>query len=746
MRVTTLLPLFVLACLSAANAKDVARSNGARPNDEEHFVTPRGDAAGCDINVNPGVVLKAGEKVNLTWTMRNAERATIGHDGKVIAVQRGSVTVIDSPAHTTTYTMSVAGAHGTATCQVSVAVPERTQPAHWPPTALASMPADYLGRARASLAAGITGARLVSDQRWTLYAIPSLLFEQDVDAINKYFAETWRFQAHPVVGLGLFSLETIRLYGLFNGTSGSFPGRLRKEAQRRIEEELYNVVSQTKYNDHRFAADLSNVWTLRSSENHSLASRSSFLLVSQFLKNSPEFANRSFEDGRTPAQHYAVWREYWSRLMDERARRGLYIEVGSPTYEDDSRKAIQNIRDFSEDPILRQKAEMLLDLTYALIAQESLANGVRGGAKSRVYSFREPAWQGGEDRSFNLIFNPPGFTPLYAPQQATSTYFPPPVVLRLGRDPAARGTYSIAQRVPGVGVTDGKDTSIDPSRSVFRYSFVTPSYILGSFALVPDQPYAAMSAQNRWQGVVFNGDLGARIAPQITRLNKMGLPEQEQRVANGFVSVQDRNVLITQRSNLQPGYRSRTDIYFSGTLDLLEEEGGWIFVREGDAYGAVRVVSPGNDVYRWLDPVRKHQSPDKERRFVVLADPDSPIVFVASQASDYGSDFAKFKSSLKAQVVRREGATITFAGVTFFGPKRGGLGGYAFDSLDTKTFDSPFVRSPWASGIIYIREGEESLLLDMSVAEKPVKRIGPVLTSDFPSGMGEARPIVFQAK
>ena len=300
--------------------------------------------------------------------------------------------------------------------------------------------------------------------------------------------------------------------------------------------------------------------------------------------------------------------------------------------------------------------------------------------------------------------------------------------------------------MPGVGVTDGKDTSIDPSRSVFRYSFVTPSYILGSFALVPDQPYAAMSAQNRWQGVVFNGDLGARIAPQITRLNKMGLPEQEQRVANGFVSVQDRNVLITQRSNLQPGYRSRTDIYFSGTLDLLEEEGGWIFVREGDAYGAVRVVSPGNDVYRWLDPVRKHQSPDKERRFVVLADPDSPIVFVASQASDYGSDFAKFKSSLKAQVVRREGATITFAGVTFFGPKRGGLGGYAFDSLDTKTFDSPFVRSPWASGIIYIREGEESLLLDMSVAEKPVKRIGPVLTSDFPSGMGEARPIVFQAK
>jgi len=217
-------------------------------------------------------------------------------------------------------------------------------------------------------------------------------------------------------------------------------------------------------------------------------------------------------------------------------------------------------------------------------------------------------------------------------------------------------------------------------------------------------------------------------------------------VANGFASIQDRNVLITQRSNFQTGYRARTDIYFSGTLDLLEEEGGWIFVKEGEAYGAVRVVSPGNDAYRWLDPVRKHKSADKESRFVVLADPDSPIVFVASQASDYGSDFGKFKSSLKAQVVRREGAALEFAGLTFFGPKRGGLGGYAFDSPDQRTFDSPFVRSPWASGIIYIREGEERLLLDLSVAEKPVKRIDPALTANFPSGTGEARPIVFQAR
>ncbi len=608
------------------------------------------------------------------------------------------------------------------------------------------MPPDYLERARASLAAGITGAVLTTDQQWVWYAIPSLLFEQDVEAINRYFAHTWRFERNPIVGLGLFSLDVVRLYGLFNERSGSYPGRLGREAQRNLEEEFYKIASRTLYNDYDVASDLRNVWNLRGSENHSFSSRSSFLLVSQFLKNNPEFANRVFEDGRTPAEHYVAWRDYWSKLMDDRAKRGMYVEVGSPTYEQYSRRAIQNIRDFSEDPVLRQKAEVLLDLGYALIAQETLANGVRGGAKSRVYSFQDPAWLGGEDRSFNLIFGPIGYLPLYAPQQATSSYFPPPVVLSLGKNPAARGRYGIAQRVPGVGITKERDTMLDPDKSVYRYGFVTPSYILGSFALDPDLPYTVMSAQNRWQGIVFNGDRAARIAPQITRLDKSGALDQEQRVANGFASVQDRNVLIAQRSGHRANYRSRTDIYFSSTLDLLEEDGDWIFVKEGDAYCAVRVVHEGIDSYRWLDPVHKNRSASRENRFVVLTNPDSPIIIVAGEPRDYDNDFARFKSAIKAQSVGRDGTAIQFAGLTFYGAKKAGAGGYDFASSDPKAYDSPFISSSWLSGIIYIREREQGLLLDLSVPEHPVKRIDPTLTPSFPPGRGDAPPIVFQSR
>lgn len=740
MRAGALLTFIVLAGVSTAHAQDVSR-----PNQEKQSIVRGGGPAACDIAVQPPVV-KAGQEVSLTWATQNADSATIIHDGKVIEVDGGKKSHTERPSRTTTYTMFATGPRSVATCQVSVAVLERTQPAHWPPPFMASMPADYLDRARASLENGIVSTKLASDRDWTNYAIASLLFEQDVERINQYFADVWPFQSQPKRDFGLFSLEEVRLYGLFNARSGVIPGRLGREAQHNLEEQFYKVASLKKL---RYPVDLTNVWRLQNSENHSLVAWSSHLLASQFLKNSPDFANRAFEDGRTPAQHYEDWRDFWSRLMDERAKRGMYVEVGSPTYEKYTRGAFQNIRDFSEDAVLRQKAEMLLDLTYALIAQETLDNGVRGGAKSRTYSFRGSFRQGGDDRNYNLIFNPAGARPLSAPQ-ATSSYFPPPVVLRLGREPEARGIYSVVQRGPGVGVTErsGGNTIIDPDKSVVRYSFVTPSYIIGSFVNNPDQPYVLISSHERWQGVVFKGDLGARIAPQVTRLTQSGAVDREQRVANGFASVQDRNVLITQRSNyMAPAfdkteYRSRTDVYFSNTLDQLEEEAGWIFVREGDAYGAVHVVNKGKDAYRWADPAHKNKGPD--RHFITLADPDAPIVIVASEASDYGSDFEKFKSSMKAQAVQHDGTKTTFAGVTFLGPKRVSGGVFAF--LKGRTFDSPFIRSSWGSGIIYLRQGQEGLLLDMSTPDKPVKRIDPPLTSDFPGGVGEAKPIVLQGR
>ena len=82
-----------------------------------------------------------------------------------------------------------------------------------------------------------------------------------------------------------------------------------------------------------------------------------------------------------------AWHAHWSNYFDEVAKRGLFIEVGSPTYHGYLLDAILNVYNFAEDPILRKKAGMVLDLDFADYAQQKL-NNIWGGAKSRSYPRR----------------------------------------------------------------------------------------------------------------------------------------------------------------------------------------------------------------------------------------------------------------------------------------------------------------------------------------------------------------------
>lgn len=48
---------------------------------------------------------------------------------------------------------------------------------------------------------------------------------------------------------------------------------------------------------------------------------------------------------------------------------------------------------------------------------------------------------------------------------------------------------------------------------------------------------------------------------------------------DGFASLQDRNVLITQRATDKGGPNIRVEIPVSRTIDGVAEEDGWIFFR-----------------------------------------------------------------------------------------------------------------------------------------------------------------------
>ena len=115
----------------------------------------------------------------------------------------------------------------------------------------------------------------------------------------------------------------------------------------------------------------------------------------------------------------------------------MFIEVGAPTYKGYTLGAILNIYNFAEDPILRKKAGMILDLDFADYAQQNY-NGILGGAKSRSYPNDSPDGNLDSITSLgNLLFGSASSIAAdnHVLTLATSGYSPPPVVQIDGHGP-----------------------------------------------------------------------------------------------------------------------------------------------------------------------------------------------------------------------------------------------------------------------------------------------------------------------
>ena len=631
------------------------------------------------------------------------------------------------------------------------------EPVAWPPEFMRNLPADYLERLKACLIAGTgrMGRLRASESKstesigWVRYGQPSLLLGQRVEEINRFFeSDKFEWTANPKFGFSLFTVSHMRLYALMNHRTGLLKGPLSQAAMDNFEKGMWKVAKANS----KLAEAKRDVWDMEGSENHHLASKTCDFLAAQFLRNIPTYADRKLDDGSTLAQQYEARLAYFLKWFDERAKWGQFVEAGSPSYQGDSINSLFNVRDFAEDEVLRRKAGMYLDLAYAVMAEETL-HTTRGGPKSRVKVGHE--YDGGmaNDRSYNTLFNAPGrpFMALGENTLSTSDYYPPPAVVSLARDTRGRGTYSFTTRWPGP-VAEGKGRhsddpdgelwrTIDPERSVLRCGFATPNYVIGSAGL--DAAWLDdTSMGNRWQGVVFDGGPLARIGFEVAPAKATGWHG-----FNPFFSVQDRNILVTQKWAPVPPNPSSANpahlrVYFSPTLDEVQEDGGWIFVKDGGAFAAVKVVAGG---YTWT-PAWKHSDDvgKDSKAFITLTAENAPVILIANQASDYDGNFASFKTAVKARPVHYADGVLRFETITFHGPaKPGQVSGEPVNLTPARGYDSPFIRSNWGSGLIHIRKGDETVTLDFRDSQNPTKTVGSPATSEFPPGIGNTQPVIF---
>jgi len=514
-------------------------------------------------------------------------------------------------------------------------------------------------------------------------------------------------------------LRLIDLYGT-NGTK--HPGRIAKETEALALEPIWLYVKQVSWLG-KAEYKKSQTWDIYLSENHHAMDFTVCWHFSKIARDRPEYKSLKYDDGATAAEHYRAWSEYFVAYCRERARKSPCIEMMSDGYNSTLIRCFYNFHDFGDPPV-RRAAGMLLDLYFAYWAEEQI-DGVQGGGRSRIYftnGLRQDRDHGNAPLAwFYFGMGKPPHVYGHDMNAALSAYRPPAVVADIALDVQGRGRYEVRQRPQGLGETGRPmKTALTkvPTRmrtdggGILRYSFCDPAFIIGTpmTAARPLADWAAISAQNRWQGVVFAGEGDGRIVPVVR-------PKDNRVAMNAQWSVQSKGSLITQKLKHHKGGAEMIVWISKAGLSAPVEEGGIVFVEAQGAYAAVRVVKSG---FTWMKGKFNTTRFIPENSTMVLNDEHAPVILEVMAKSDVGS-FDAFKAKVKACTIGMDGPVLHYT--TIYGDRLTfdtsykqipTINGKPVDYAPKKVFDSPYLNADWNSGIVTISKGTRKKALDFT--------------------------------
>ncbi len=511
----------------------------------------------------------------------------------------------------------------------------------------------------------------------------------------------------------------LRLVEFFGSTGTRRAGALTAETEKKILESAWLYCrrreSESTTHSHLAEADdaISQTWYVKESENHHVQSFSTLWHFAKLARHRADFRDRRYDDGWTAADHYEAWNRYVKLYLIERARKGLFIEMMSPAYNATLLKGVFNFHDFAEDPELRRRSRLFLDLYFAYWGQEQIA-GVAGGGKARIYSDIAP-------RSLGLgyLFFGIGTAPVLHSElltALTTTWRPSLVVVDLVCDRPGRGVYEVVQRPLGLAADRSHYQPPDyhlrtDYGGIVRYSYCTPEFILGTAMseAQPEADWTMISSQNRRQGALFAGDSIALISPQCEAT-------RDHRAYNTEWSVQRKGTLITQKLKTSRGAGAMR-VWFSGAgLTPPVDERGWMFAESAGAYAAVRVIEGGT---RWIAAERGVPG-----RWLQCDNEYSPVILEVARKADYASGRA-FRDSVanrrvefgRDRILRLRGIhgdTFTFF-ADYSAPPQ--INDIPVNYAPARAFDSPFLQSEWNSGVITLRKGARTVGLNFNAPE-----------------------------
>ncbi len=453
-----------------------------------------------------------------------------------------------------------------------------------------------------------------------------------------------------------------------------------------------------------------SVWDFHATENHAFMGHVWFLLNTQLAGDEQGEADMG--------RHIHAY-------IEEHVKKG-WLEYNSPCYVEKEIGCLILLYEWANDETLRAKASTGLDALFAEHAVLHL-EGMLCGAMSRVYgdqpvipldefnhNSRRDAACAGSYPCMRMLFGqgaPHDYGVLGAPLLATSRYVAPAAVHALATAGPNRGCYEFKARRAGhnhSAMFHHRNLSAPPAE-VFNarvYAWVTPDFVLGSFQEVSGH-YRAVAAAPL--------SCVLRMAGSTRRAIYTDLYFGDRKKNRDAVvdCVQHKNVAVG-RGVVGRAYLATKE------FDEVVERGGWIFVRAGAAYAAYRVALGG---YHW----EQINSPSVHGDFIEFGKHDAPFVLEAGRASDYSGDFARFQADIIGNRldVHPDGVTYESGSSGFSGPSanpftlrlRYGelpeVNGQPLDLEYYPTFDSPYLKSAWDSGLVTLKYAGHRLTIDV---------------------------------
>ena len=525
--------------------------------------------------------------------------------------------------------------------------------------------------------------------------------------------------------------DYVRTLYLFHAKSAHHPGRLAPATEAAMKEALWLWVrGESRIAD----TGMDTMFLLLGTENHDLNRRPNFYLVTTLLAEDPAYRDRILADGHAVSKHAAAHTAFFREWPRRRAQAGLWVEVGSNTYQKYAWPALFNLHELAPDPIIRQRFGLLLDLAFMEEEQISV-RGRRGGGRSRAYP-EANAFESCKNLLFASEGQPSGSS--HSRVIETSRYQLPPeaILLRKRVFPASK-PFVIQNRVLGELETassgDEGGQRLAADSALVNYAYRTPHYLLGSTlqnpALsmpdpktgAPTLKYAGISRQNRACGMLFDDPDSRESCAVYAEIDHRG----GGRPQHSYWSVQHENVLLLQR--IAPLGRSTMGSYNTGAVGIgfegkalrKVEESGWIFASNGKAFVGVKFLDGD---YVW-DEKRTTATPagfDK-------ATDTSRILLHAGDVVRHAS-FDQFKADVLAGHLNVTPGRVEYR----FGPANQHLvvARYEANALDrftlpsindksinlrpAKVYESPFLNADFGGDTVSVSVGRSRRDLDLS--------------------------------